>query len=325
MAALQILVGVAYPALIYLGLRVLEPRQVALSVLGLLALRLAIAAPHRLIPYTKVFWLPVLAVGLMVMATAATNHPLSLLLGPSLINLALFAVFASSLVGAESTIERLARIQVPDLSREELAYCRRVNVIWSAFFVINGTIAFGLALAATLEAWALYTGGIAYVLMGVLFAAEFTYRHWRFRRYLGAPTDWVFRMLFGEDEQSDAVKPRLDPEFVSERTVEQGREFELRVPEDLACWPGHFPVYSLVPGVLQLRWVVQAVERCTGTPAFVRSIEALKFKRPMLPGQAFTLAVQPDETRRLFRFSLNAGTEVFSSGRLRVEFDEEGA
>jgi len=60
----------------------------------------------------------------------------------------------------------------------------------------NGSIALWLAVWGTARAWAVYTGAIAYLLMGILFAAEYTYRQWRFRRYLGAPTDVLFRWLF---------------------------------------------------------------------------------------------------------------------------------
>jgi uncharacterized membrane protein len=42
--------------------------------------------------------------------------------------------------------------------------------------VANGLLALGLALWASVEAWALYTGLIAYVLMGTLFGGEWLYR-----------------------------------------------------------------------------------------------------------------------------------------------------
>ena len=52
------------------------------------------------------------------------------------------------------------------------------------------------SLAASLEVWTLYTGLVSYLLIGTLFAIEFVYRHWRFRRYLGAPTDALLRRIF---------------------------------------------------------------------------------------------------------------------------------
>jgi hypothetical protein len=33
-------------------------------------------------------------------------------------------------------------------------------------------------------------------MMGLLFALELSYRSWRFRRYAGLPTDFIFKKLF---------------------------------------------------------------------------------------------------------------------------------
>jgi uncharacterized membrane protein len=56
------------------------------------------------------------------------------------------------------------------------AYARKVTAVWCGFFVVNGAIAGGLALWGTERTWALYTGGVAYVLMGLLFAGELAVR-----------------------------------------------------------------------------------------------------------------------------------------------------
>ena len=82
---------------------------------------------------------------------------------------------------------------------DEHAYCRRVTALWCAFLVANAGVIVWLALAGTRELWALYTGVVAYLLMGALFAAEFVYRHWRFRRYVGLPTDALLRRFFPPD------------------------------------------------------------------------------------------------------------------------------
>jgi uncharacterized membrane protein len=45
-------------------------------------------------------------------------------------------------------------------------------------------------------AWTVYTGLVAYVLMGLVFAVEYVYRAWRFCEYRNALTDVVLRRLF---------------------------------------------------------------------------------------------------------------------------------
>jgi uncharacterized membrane protein len=69
-------------------------------------------------------------------------------------------------------IERFARMQEPDLDAEKLAHCRRWTGRWCLFFVVNGATAATLAIAAPLWWWTVYTGGIAYALMGLMFALE---------------------------------------------------------------------------------------------------------------------------------------------------------
>jgi uncharacterized membrane protein len=196
MAALQILLGLAYPILIYFALGRFEPRVVAAGLLVLLALRISITARARLASYTRVFWLPVASVGLVAGVTGALNHPLGLLAAPVLVSGALLAVFALSLWQPQCIVERFARLQATSFSEEEIRYCRRVTVMWCGFFLANGAVALGLALARNLEAWTLYTGLISYVLIGLVFGSEFIYRQWRFRRYVGLPTDAFFRRIF---------------------------------------------------------------------------------------------------------------------------------
>ena len=196
MAVLQLLLGVAYPALIYFALRAMEPRLVAFLVALLVVVRLALVSPSRLAAYVRALRLPAITIAIVMLITAASNDPLALLMTPTLLSLGLLAVFVRSLTESECIIERFARVQNPVLSKVQVRYCRRVTVVWCGFFLVNGSVALWLAIARSTQEWVVYTGFIAYVLMGLLFASEFVYRQWRFRLYLGAPTDILFQRLF---------------------------------------------------------------------------------------------------------------------------------
>lgn len=104
------------------------------------------------------------------------RHPGAMYWYPVLVNLLMLLLFASSLLGGQSLVERLARIRHPDLPAAGVRYTRRVTQIWCIFFVLNGGVAAGLVLAQAWRAWALYTGVIAYVLMGALFLGEWCWR-----------------------------------------------------------------------------------------------------------------------------------------------------
>jgi uncharacterized membrane protein len=189
----RIALGVAHPFLIWLSLRSFAPRQVACA--GLL-----LAGGHWLFRRKsshslRALALPAAAVALALVPSLVWNDPRSLLATPALVSFGLLAGFGLSLRG-ESVVEAIARAQHGPLSAEQTRYCRRVTLVWCVFFLANGVVALVLALTASTATWALYTGLLAYLLIGALFASEFVYRQWRFRRYVGAPTDVVFRRLF---------------------------------------------------------------------------------------------------------------------------------
>jgi uncharacterized membrane protein len=209
MAVLRILLGIAYPALIYLAVSVAQPRIVALVALLFIVARLAFTSPEKRVGYVRALSLPVLAVASMLAAAAVWNSPTSLLLTPALVSFSLLAVFSRSLATGQPMVEKFARLQIGDPTDAEIRYCRRVTIVWCVFFLVNGLAAAWLAVAGDLEIWALYTGFLAYLLIGILFASEFTYRHWRFRRYLGAPTDPLFRRVFPPRAPGAEARPPM--------------------------------------------------------------------------------------------------------------------
>jgi uncharacterized membrane protein len=313
MIIFQVLLALGYPLIVFFGLKTFEPREIGLGLLLLVILRL-LARPSRLLAYARTVWLPAGGVVAIAMTAALSNHPVVLLLAPTLINWTLLLTFTRSLFWDAPMVERFARIQAGSLSLDEIHYCRVVTAIWCVFFLVNGSIALALALASSVEAWTWYTGLIGYVLMGILFTAELTVRHWRFRRYLGSPTDVIFRWIFPPIAEHDAHVP-LSPQVTGRTSSDELRQFDLQIPEALACWPGHFPGYSVVPGVLQLDWVMAFIEEWAGTPAAIERIEGLKFMNPLLPGQTAKLSLQRSNGCT-FRFKIENDAGVFSLGRI---------
>lgn len=99
---------------------------------------------------------------------------------PVVVSLGLLCVFAWSLRFPPAVVERLARLQEPDLSPAGVTYTRKLTLLWCGFFAVNALIA-----TATVYAddwvWTLYNGLISYLLMGVLLAGEWLFRPY-FRR-----------------------------------------------------------------------------------------------------------------------------------------------
>lgn len=206
MTIVQVLLGIAYPILIFLSLTWLEPREVAFVVLGLAALRLLSLRRGAAVAFAKEVWIPVALVGVVALGTAIWNDPMGLLITPTLINAALLATFGTSLWAERPIVERFARLQAKDLSDAEVRYCRRVTKVWCGFFVANGSTALYFALARDVETWALFTGLISYLLVGMLFGGEYIYRHWRFRRFVGGFADPLLKWFFPPHSESSATK-----------------------------------------------------------------------------------------------------------------------
>ncbi|TCD18750.1 hypothetical protein E0D86_20130 [Pseudomonas sp. IC_126] len=165
-----LLAGLAYPFAVYLGLEHLSPRLFAL-LLGALWLARLLGGKQTSLSRT------VAAVALLFcLLLGAADASALLPWYPVLISLALLGLFAGSLCSGMPIIERLARLSEPELPPAAVRYTRKVTWVWVGFFIVNAGIASGLALWAPLSWWTLYTGLIAYLLMGLLFAGEWLVR-----------------------------------------------------------------------------------------------------------------------------------------------------
>jgi uncharacterized membrane protein len=107
--------------------------------------------------------------------------PILFLYWPTVVSAVFLFSFGRTLWFPPPFVERLARLQKPQLSAAEVAYCRHVTQMWCCFFILNGGIALALALKGSLKAWTLYAGLVSYLLIGAVFSAEYLYRQRRFR------------------------------------------------------------------------------------------------------------------------------------------------
>ena len=127
---------------------------------------------------------PLVRVGLVLAALALGLCLLSLAFSaigfmfyyPVAVNLIMLAVFASSLRGEQSIVERLARLQDPELSPRGVRYTRNVTKAWCVFFVLNGAIAATTALIGDLKLWTWWNGLLSYGAMGLMFGGEYLLR-----------------------------------------------------------------------------------------------------------------------------------------------------
>ncbi|WIH04833.1 hypothetical protein KHF85_19100 [Xanthomonas translucens pv. graminis] len=88
------------------------------------------------------------------------------------------------------------------------------------------------------------------------------------------------------------------------------------VPPDHPSLPGHFPGHPVVPGVVVLDHVLQAVEAVHGACGPLR-LPQVKFLQPLLPGQP--ARVELDGAAPRWRFRVRRGEDLLVSGELVAE------
>jgi len=172
LAAILLLASLAYPAAVYFGRSAVPPLTFVAAALLLMTLRTVTLDVPGVKQQRRL--LMVAAVALVILA--AVDPPVAAKAYPVALSATIAAVFGMSLVQPPSLIERHARLRHPELPPEGRAYCRAVTMVWTAWLSLNALVALILAVSGSDAAWALWTGVIAYLIMGLLFAGEFVLR-----------------------------------------------------------------------------------------------------------------------------------------------------
>ncbi|EFN6861176.1 AMP-dependent synthetase [Escherichia coli] len=130
-----------WPFLIWLGL-VHNSLHWLLPLMALLLL-LRLRQPRRQTGLLQVVTKIVAVVGIVLCVSSFLLKTYQLLLFyPVVVNAVMLAVFGGSLRSTMPIVERLARLQEPDLPEKAVRYTRRVTQVWCLFFIFNGRIAF---------------------------------------------------------------------------------------------------------------------------------------------------------------------------------------
>ncbi|MDD5033508.1 MAG: hypothetical protein PHE55_02010 [Methylococcaceae bacterium] len=163
-------VTVCYPFLVYFTFDTVQPRYLALILIVILLLR----GLYR-DKAAESHWI-ILAPAAFLLATGLSNDQYLLLGYPIFVSLSFFAWFFYSFLKPPTIVEKLARLQDPDLPPRGVSYTRKVTLVWCAFFLINGSISAATVWYGDRGIWSLYNGLIAYVLMGILMGGEMCIR-----------------------------------------------------------------------------------------------------------------------------------------------------
>ena len=155
------------------------------EVLAAVALAVFVAVP--LLPLLQQgkrgAWLSLLIVIAVLYGLAISGWAHYLMyLPPIFIPLSVLWLFARSLrAGDMPIVTRVATKIRGELPDELKTYTRQVTQCWVAILMVMAVGSLLLAIFANPELWSLMTNIVQYLLMGSVFALEYSYRRWRFR------------------------------------------------------------------------------------------------------------------------------------------------
>ncbi len=87
---------------------------------------------------------------------------------------------------------------------------------------------------------------------------------------------------------------------------------QFTIPTDHPSLPGHFPGNPVVPGVVVLDRVLDALEAECGQPGGAMRLPQVKFMQPLLPGQ--TAVVSLEGAAPNWRFRVHHGERLIARG-----------
>ncbi|MBD1572699.1 DNA gyrase subunit B [Vibrio sp. S17_S38] len=182
LTALSAIVLLAYPFAVYYGLNRWGIGVIA-ALLGVFFL-IRILAGHRsrLAELKYMAWLSGGAGIILTIFATLFKQQGWFTFYPVVVNGLMFILFVSSLWQKQTLIERLARLQDPDLPASGVQYTRTVTKVWCGYFILNGSIALYTCFQP-IEVWTLYNGLISYIFGGSLFASEWLIRQWILKKH----------------------------------------------------------------------------------------------------------------------------------------------
>lgn len=163
-----------YPAIVYLAARSVTPLLLGVLLALVLVARALLATPGS--DWHRWRWAPAAGAGAILVAVALRDDLLPLRFYPVAANAAVCLMFTASLFTERSLVERIARATEGELPPAGVRYTRRVTEVWAVFLAANTLVSAYTATSASLEAWALWNGLLAYVAMALLFGLEYLVR-----------------------------------------------------------------------------------------------------------------------------------------------------
>lgn len=102
--------------------------------------------------------------------------------------------------------------------------------------------------------------------------------------------------------------------------AQNGQEYEFSavVPLELCYFPGHFATFPLVPGVIEVQWVVDLAKQVGLLSKPIYQIENLKYQNFIRPNDTVRVQLRYDEVKAKIYFSLSVLDHSCAVGRIII-------
>ena len=106
------------------------------------------------------------------------------------------------------------------------------------------------------------------------------------------------------------------PTILAEKKIENSLTLSLFVPKELAYFEGHFPDVPVLPGVVQLHWVMSYIKEYFGITDEYQRVDALKYQHVIFADYHVELNIvwKADKKQIVFQYTSPKGNH--SSGRV---------
>lgn len=114
---------------------------------------------------------------------------------------------------------------------------------------------------------------------------------------------------------SNNTRPSL-PTTLSSNETEGQQTLQLRIPEDLLYFEGHFEQAPILPGVVQIHWAEHFARNAFSPDGEFLRLEVIKFQKVITPGAEVTLDLSYDSVKNKIIFAYHSPRGQHSSGRI---------
>lgn len=145
-------------------------------------------------------------------------------------------------------------------------------------------------------------------------------KKWRFvdkppTNQQGKTTYLALKSLF--DKQESTMNKTL-PKEIDINIDHENLQIMMSIPQELFWFRGHFHSNPVLPGVVQLNWVMHYTKKLLNIQSDIQSIDVIKFQTPILPNDNLLLKIKWEPLTQKIQFSYTLADKVVSSGKLTL-------